>query len=58
MFIMYVYTMKLYIFQIFSKFFLGQAGDSRFEGRDRVKYTREQILELREVIQFCNAVLY
>lgn len=40
----------------FSKLFLGQAGDSRFEGRDRVKYTREQILELREVIQFCNAV--
>lgn len=28
-----------------------KAGDSRFEGRDRVKYTREQILELREVVE-------
>lgn len=27
-----------------------QGGDSRFDGRERVKYTREQLLELKEVI--------
>lgn len=26
-----------------------QGGDSRFDGRERVKYTREQLLELKEV---------
>lgn len=30
--------------------FLFQGGDSRFDGRERVKYTRDQLLELKEVI--------
>lgn len=30
--------------------FLLQGGDSRFDGRERVKYTRDQLLELKEVI--------
>lgn len=29
---------------------LFQGGDSRFDGRERVKYTREQLLEFKEVI--------
>lgn len=33
-----------------SVMFLFQGGDSRFDGRERVKYTREQLLELKEVI--------
>lgn len=32
-----------------SVMFMFQGGDSRFDGRERVKYTREQLLALQEV---------
>ncbi|XP_050384386.1 eukaryotic translation initiation factor [Argentina anserina] len=34
-----------------------KAGDSRFEGRDRVKYSREQILKLREAVVVPDGIL-
>ncbi|XP_061347457.1 eukaryotic translation initiation factor isoform X1 [Gastrolobium bilobum] len=34
-----------------------KAGDSRFEGRERVRYTRDQLLQLREAIEVLDDVL-
>ncbi|KAM1703599.1 hypothetical protein ACFX1X_026200 [Malus domestica] len=34
-----------------------KAGDARFEGRERVKYTRDQILQLREAIEVPDEIL-
>ncbi|TKY54679.1 Eukaryotic translation initiation factor isoform 4G-1 [Spatholobus suberectus] len=34
-----------------------KAGDSRFEGRERVRYTREQLLQLREGVEILDDVL-
>ncbi|KAE8682719.1 Eukaryotic translation initiation factor isoform 4G-1 [Hibiscus syriacus] len=34
-----------------------KAGDSRFEGRDRVRYTRDQLLQLREAIEVSDEIL-
>ncbi|BFG40336.1 hypothetical protein CerSpe_266100 [Prunus speciosa] len=34
-----------------------KAGDSRFEGRERVKYTRDQILQLREAVEVPDEIL-
>ncbi|OMO98326.1 MIF4G-like, type 3 [Corchorus capsularis] len=34
-----------------------QAGDSRFEGRERVRYTRDQLLQLREAVEIADEIL-
>ncbi|KAK7329911.1 hypothetical protein VNO77_24093 [Canavalia gladiata] len=34
-----------------------KAGDSRFEGRERVRYTRDQLLQLREAVEMLDDVL-
>ncbi|ESQ42611.1 hypothetical protein EUTSA_v10012738mg [Eutrema salsugineum] len=34
-----------------------KGGDSRFDGRERVKYTREQLLELKETVQLSDEIL-
>ncbi|KAK7304834.1 hypothetical protein VNO77_42725 [Canavalia gladiata] len=34
-----------------------KTGDSRFEGRDRVRYTRDQLLQLREVVEVPDEIL-
>ncbi|BAB08857.1 eukaryotic initiation factor 4, eIF4-like protein [Arabidopsis thaliana] len=34
-----------------------KGGDSRFDGRERVKYTREQLLELKETTQLSDEIL-
>ncbi|KAE8710376.1 Eukaryotic translation initiation factor isoform 4G-1 [Hibiscus syriacus] len=34
-----------------------KAGDSRFEGREGVRYTRDQILQLREVVEVAEEIL-
>ncbi|XP_020231278.1 eukaryotic translation initiation factor isoform X2 [Cajanus cajan] len=34
-----------------------KAGDSRFEGRERVRYTREQLLQLREGVDILDDIL-
>ncbi|XP_027330944.1 eukaryotic translation initiation factor-like isoform X1 [Abrus precatorius] len=34
-----------------------KAGDSRFEGRERVRYTRDQLLQLREAAEILDDVL-
>ncbi|KAL4284740.1 hypothetical protein GQ457_16G005040 [Hibiscus cannabinus] len=34
-----------------------KAGDSRFEGRERVRYTRDQLLKLREVVEVADEIL-
>ncbi|KAL1372102.1 hypothetical protein HN51_002260 [Arachis hypogaea] len=34
-----------------------KAGDSRFEGRERVRYTRDQLLQLREAVQIPDDIL-
>ncbi|CAL9244015.1 unnamed protein product [Arabidopsis halleri] len=34
-----------------------KGGDSRFDGRERVKYTREQLLELKEITQLSDEIL-
>ncbi|KAK7265175.1 hypothetical protein RJT34_32791 [Clitoria ternatea] len=34
-----------------------KAGDSRFEGRERVRYTRDQLLQLREAVEILDDVL-
>ncbi|XP_061353175.1 eukaryotic translation initiation factor-like isoform X2 [Gastrolobium bilobum] len=39
-----------------SSFFL-KAGDSRFEGRERVQYTRDQILQLREAVEVPDDII-
>ncbi|KAK4854052.1 hypothetical protein QYF36_018258 [Acer negundo] len=33
------------------------AGDSRFEGRERVRYTREQLLRIKETVQISDDIL-
>ncbi|KAH7569254.1 hypothetical protein JRO89_XS06G0131600 [Xanthoceras sorbifolium] len=33
------------------------AGDSRFEGRERVRYTRDQLLQIREAVQVSDDIL-
>ncbi|KAK2646788.1 hypothetical protein Ddye_021983 [Dipteronia dyeriana] len=33
------------------------AGDSRVEGRERVRYTREQLLQIKETVQIFNDIL-
>ncbi|KAA3468370.1 eukaryotic translation initiation factor [Gossypium australe] len=33
------------------------AGDSRFEGRERVRYTRDQLLQLREAVEVIDEIL-
>ncbi|XP_009597543.1 eukaryotic translation initiation factor isoform X2 [Nicotiana tomentosiformis] len=34
-----------------------KTGDSRFEGRERVRYTRDQLLQLREVVDISDDIL-
>ncbi|TYI89827.1 hypothetical protein E1A91_D03G081100v1 [Gossypium mustelinum] len=34
-----------------------KAGDSRFEGRERVQYTRDQLLKLREAVEVSDEIL-
>ncbi|XVF47886.1 hypothetical protein PTKIN_Ptkin03bG0146200 [Pterospermum kingtungense] len=34
-----------------------KAGDSRFEGRERVRYTRDQLLQLREAVEVADEIL-
>ncbi|KAE8713975.1 Eukaryotic translation initiation factor isoform 4G-1 [Hibiscus syriacus] len=34
-----------------------KAGDSRFEGRERVRYTRDQLLQLRELVEASDEIL-
>ncbi|KAI9126074.1 hypothetical protein K1719_003492 [Acacia pycnantha] len=34
-----------------------KAGDSRFEGRERVRYTRDQLLQLREVVEVPDDII-
>ncbi|KAJ1433578.1 MIF4G-like, type 3 [Sesbania bispinosa] len=34
-----------------------KAGDSRFEGRERVRYTRDQLLQLREAVEALDDIL-
>ncbi|TYH08007.1 hypothetical protein ES288_A08G280800v1 [Gossypium darwinii] len=34
-----------------------KAGDSRFEGRERVRYTRDQLLQLREAVEVIDEIL-
>ncbi|MBA0844336.1 hypothetical protein Goarm_001436 [Gossypium armourianum] len=34
-----------------------KAGDSRFEGRERVRYTRDQLLQLREAVKVADEIL-
>ncbi|GMI97585.1 eukaryotic translation Initiation Factor isoform 4G1 [Hibiscus trionum] len=34
-----------------------KAGDSRFEGRERVRYTRDQLLQLRQVVEVADEIL-
>ncbi|KAL4297977.1 hypothetical protein GQ457_12G024850 [Hibiscus cannabinus] len=34
-----------------------KAGDSRFEGRELVRYTRDQLLHLREVVEIADEIL-
>ncbi|KAK4257567.1 hypothetical protein QN277_007138 [Acacia crassicarpa] len=34
-----------------------KAGDARFEGRERVRYTRDQLLQLREVVEIPEDIL-
>ncbi|KAL3331681.1 hypothetical protein AABB24_032341 [Solanum stoloniferum] len=34
-----------------------KTGDSRFEGRERVRYTRDQLLQLREVVAISDDIL-
>lgn len=34
-----------------------KAGDSRFEGRERVRYTRDQLLQLREAVEVPDEIL-
>ncbi|KAL6226111.1 hypothetical protein ACLB2K_000076 [Fragaria x ananassa] len=34
-----------------------RAGDSRFEGRERVRYTREQLLQLREAVEVPDEII-
>ncbi|KAF7838128.1 eukaryotic translation initiation factor [Senna tora] len=34
-----------------------KAGDSRFEGRERVRYTRDQLLQLREAVEIPDDIL-
>ncbi|XWS70860.1 hypothetical protein CRYUN_Cryun03dG0085200 [Craigia yunnanensis] len=34
-----------------------KAGDSRFEGRERVQYTRDQLLQLREAVEVADEIL-
>ncbi|KAE8665333.1 Eukaryotic translation initiation factor isoform 4G-1 [Hibiscus syriacus] len=34
-----------------------KAGDSRFEGRERVRYTRDQLLHLREAVEVSDEIL-
>ncbi|KAE8705931.1 Eukaryotic translation initiation factor isoform 4G-1 [Hibiscus syriacus] len=34
-----------------------KAGDSRFESRERVRYTRDQLLQLREVVEVADDIL-
>ncbi|PPD79718.1 hypothetical protein GOBAR_DD23349 [Gossypium barbadense] len=36
---------------------LDLAGDSRFEGRERVRYTRDQLLQLREAVKVADEIL-
>jgi hypothetical protein len=35
-----------------------QIGDPNFEVRERVRYTRDQLLELREVLAICCVIQY
>lgn len=47
---MYIFVYRVLVSEDSSSVtFLFQGGDSRFDGRERVKYTREQLLELKEV---------
>ncbi|XP_021277478.1 eukaryotic translation initiation factor isoform X1 [Herrania umbratica] len=34
-----------------------KAGDTRFEGRERVRYTRDQLLQLREAVEVADEIL-
>ncbi|XP_057415567.1 eukaryotic translation initiation factor [Lotus japonicus] len=34
-----------------------KAGDSRFEGRERIRYTRDQLLQLREAVETLDDIL-
>ncbi|KAG6589764.1 Eukaryotic translation initiation factor isoform 4G-1, partial [Cucurbita argyrosperma subsp. sororia] len=40
-----------------SSSFSVKAGDSRFEGRERVRYTRDQLLQLQEVVEVPDDIL-